>query len=231
MPTEICVQRQVKHVTACRDSYHRCIAALCLFFSVPLFAMTFSKNAVYVGVNVGGGSTEWKYLVDKLDENGSLNVSTPSKVTEGGPSWGAVLGFAANKNFALELQYMRFADAEIEFSPFSTYTAVDGISSMRSKTDALSLSAKFLAQIMDWPLRAFAAVGPTLVQRDDVLAKKRSCITPYMSAGLVYNVTPRWMIESGFQYYTGFGRSELHPVRHFIPFAWDAYARLAYQIV
>src|SRR3989344_3129291 len=85
--TEICVQRRAKHVTVCRYSRHCCQAALLLFFSAPLFAMTFSKNAVYVGINVGAGSTEWKYLVDKLDENGSLNVSTPSKVTEGGPSW------------------------------------------------------------------------------------------------------------------------------------------------
>jgi len=71
-------------------------------------------------------------------------------------------------------------------------------------------------------------VGAALVERSDVI-NKSSCITPYMSAGLNYSFTRHWILESGFQYYTGFGASEVEPVNDFIPFAWDVYGRLAYQ--
>lgn len=203
------------------------------FIAIPFFP---TKN-VYFGVNMGGGSTEWKYLVDTIDPR-DTSVTTPSAVTEGGPSWGIVLGYAVNKNFALEAQYIRFADAKINLYSDSPYP----IANMISKTDAYSVSAKFLAQVWQTHLRAFAAIGAGLVERRDPLVgfdsnkpfsgadKQTSCITPYLSSGLVYYFMHHWMVEGGFQYYTGFGKSQLDPVSSFIPFAWDAYMRLAYQI-
>lgn len=186
----------------------------------------FPSHTAYVGLNMGGGWTEWKYLVDRVDIN--VSPSTPTKVTEGGPSWGAVIGYDVNKNFALEWQYMQFANANIFFSPYSGHL-YHNVSSMVSHTDAYSFSLKFLAQMGKTNLRAFAAVGPGVVHRQDVLARQHYAVEPYMSTGLVYNFTRHWMLESGFQYYTGFGVSEMGPVLDFIPFAWDAYGRLAYQ--
>lgn len=190
----------------------------------------FPKKTVYFGVNVGGGSTEWKYLVDTTDHSFSALASLPTAVTEGGPSWGAVFGYDVNKNFAIEAQYMQFANATIHFSIYSTYAVnPPRITSMISKTSAYSLSGKFLAQLAHTHLRAFAAVGGGLVERSDILYSG-SCMTPYLSSGVVYSFNQHWMMETGFQYYTGFGVSELKPVNNYIPFAWDAYARLAYQI-
>ena len=54
-------------------------------------ANLFPSKTVYFGVNMGGGSTEWKYLVDTMDPDGD-NTETPSAVKEGGPSWGVVFG-------------------------------------------------------------------------------------------------------------------------------------------
>src|SRR3990167_248835 len=187
------------------------------------FNNLFPKKTVYFGINMGGGSTEWKYLVDTIDPS-DVSVTTPTHVTEGGPSWGAVLGYDVSKNFAIELQYMQFANAYVQFSAYSPYP----VNSMVSKTSAYSLSGKYLAQIATLPLRAFAAVGAGIVKRSDVIYTG-DCVTPYLSSGLVYNITRHWMLESGFQYYTGFGASELKPVNNYIPFAWDAYARIAYQ--
>lgn len=202
-----------------------------LFFSlsssargVNIFQSLFPSKTVYFGINVGGGSTEWQYLVDTTDPSDTA-VTTPTKVTEGGPSWGVVFGYDVSKNFAIELQYMQFADARIHFSEDSPYP----VTRMISRTDAYSLSGKFLAQVANTHVRAFAAVGPGLVERQDVIYSD-SCITPYVSSGLVYNFVRHWMLETGFQYYTGFGRSELDPVNHYIPFAWDGYVRLAYQM-
>lgn len=192
----------------------------------------FPKKTVYFGINVGGGSTEWKYLVDTTDPaDDAADTTLPTSVTEGGPSWGAVFGYDVSKNFAVELQYMQFANAHINFSPVDSIYALPpyNFTSMTSQTSAYSLSGKYLAQIARLPVRAFAAVGAGVVQRRDILFKG-DCVTPYLSSGLVYSASRHWMIESGFQYYTGFGDSELRPVNNYIPFAWDAYARIAYQI-
>jgi len=204
-------------------------ALLLVFFSFSVQASTlFPKKTVYFGVNMGGGSTEWRYLVDSQH----VDPATPKHVSEGGPSWGLVVGYDVSKNFELEAQYMQFANANITFNSISTYSypELHGATSIISRTDAISVSARFLAQLGHSHLRAFAAIGPGLVQRVDALAKTKSAVAPYMSGGLVYSFTRHWMLESGFQYYTGFGRSSLHPVRYFIPFVWDAYGRLAYQL-
>ncbi|OGT48455.1 MAG: hypothetical protein A3E82_03925 [Gammaproteobacteria bacterium RIFCSPHIGHO2_12_FULL_38_11] len=223
------------------EIYCALLVLMFLFFSALSIAETkdiiFPSKAFYLGVNVGGGSTEWKYLVDTTDPS-DTSYTTPESVTEGGPSWGLVLGYDLSKNFAIEMQYMQFANANIQLSQYSPYP----LSSMISKTDAYSLSGKFLVPMGHTHLRAFAAVGAGFVQRQDPLVnfdpditftnnvKRTSCVTPYMSTGLVYSFTQHWMLESGFQYYTGFGASEVDPVADFIPFAWDAYARLAYQL-
>ena len=218
----------------------------------------FPSKTFYFGINMGGGSTEWKYLVDTTDQNPS--GATPVNVSEGGPSWGAVIGYDVSKNFAIEAQYMQFADSNINMGPNSgyvqqTYNPILGngnpVLGFVSQTAAYSLSGKFLAQLGHTHMRAFAAVGVGIVERTDPLVNYQaypdnspdqpqsnytganhtiSCTTPYLSSGLVYSFTRHWMLESGFQYYTGFGKSEVYPVAGFIPFAWDAYGRIAYQL-
>lgn len=191
----------------------------------------FTSRSVYIGVNVGGGSTEWKYLVDSIDpiEFPAARWATPKSVREGGASWGVVLGYNVSKNFAVELQYVKFSDVHMTFYKMSPYTLKDGVTGMVSHTWAYSVSGKFFAQLAETHMRAFSAVGVGVVHRQDVLAKSNLCVTPYMSAGLNYALTHHIFLESGFQYYTGFGASEAHPVYDFIPFAWDAYFRFTYQ--
>ena len=215
-------------------------------------AHLFPSKTVYFGVNMGHGSTEWKYLVDTMDPDGD-NIETPSSVTEGGPSWGVVFGYDVSKNFSIELQYMQFAKAHIQFYPNSPYVDAFGnsIPSMYSSTQAYSLSGKFFVQVGHTHLRAFAAVGAGMVKRTDPLVNyesynqnlppqpqsnytgkttTNSVTTPYLSSGLAYSFTRHWILEAGFQYYTGFGSAQLNPVSSFIPFAWDAYGRIAYQL-
>jgi hypothetical protein len=224
-------------------------AALC-FVNNSDAAVVFPSKKLYFGINLGGGSTEWKYLVDTTDPSNSVSTTTPAAVSEGGPSWGVVFGFDISKNFAIEMQYMQFANADIQLGANSSYVDQNdnSLTSITSETSAYSLSGKFFAQIADTAMRAFAAAGAGLVQRTDPLvnyndnypnpppfsnytgnATTISCVTPYLSAGLNYTASKHWMIESGFQYYTGFGRSQLDPVASFIPFAWDAYGRIAYE--
>lgn len=220
----------MKNNTAVRKRFFILFFGALFFCLFPyfIFASTvFPSRTVYFGLNMGGGSTEWKYLVD----TNHVDPATPKHVSEGGPSWGVVLGYVVKKNLELEWQYMQFANADIDLSnSVFSYPELHGATHITSRTDAASFSLKFLTRFGHTHLRAFAAVGPGWVRRADALAKTKSAIAPYMSAGLAYNFTRHWIVESGFQYYTGFGRSSMHPVRYFIPFAWDAYARLAYQI-
>jgi len=232
-------------------SYLLCVLFSSCFISsiaAESTSVLFPSKKIYVGVNMGGGSTEWKYLVDTSDP-GSPSVTTPSAVSEGGPSWGVVLGYDVSKNFDIELQYMQFANASIKLFSSGPYMDQNGnpITSITSRTDAYSLSGKFLAQLGHTHMRAFAAIGVGTVERSDPLVNYQvnanpppfsnytgksstiSCITPYLSSGLVYSLSVHWMIEGGFQYYTGFGKSQVDPMSSFIPFAWDAYGRLAYQ--
>ena len=192
-------------------------------------ALLFPDWSMYFGVNLGGGATTWKYLVDTIDPPYAKTGVTPIKVKEGGPSWGLVFGVNVNRYFAMELQYMHFADSQIYLDPvIQNYP----VTYMISHTQAYSLSGKFYLPLGDrlTAFRAFSAVGVGYVIRSDVINKRAACVTPYMSAGISYNFTKHMIVESGFQYYTGFGASEILPVQHFIPFAWDAYFRMAYQL-
>src|SRR3990167_9052988 len=107
----------------------------------------FPTKTVYFGVNMGGGYTTWKYLVDTADPpDTAVKETTPSGVREGGPSWGVVFGYDLARNFAVELQYMRFADSHITFDPDAAlaYNLSDGTApaTILSKTEAYSLSGK-----------------------------------------------------------------------------------------
>lgn len=215
----------------------RARAFLCasFFVSCGIHAATidfdhlFPSKTVYFGVNIGGGSTTWAYLIDTIDQ--VSNGVTPIAVKELGPSWGVVFGFDVSANFAIELQYMQFADSHLTFDDAGKASYMLPSNTIISKTQAYSLSGKFYLPVgVDTHLRAFSAVGAGLVQRSDIINPHASCVTPYMSAGLSYNFTRHLIAESGFQYYTGFGASEVLPVQDFIPFAWDAYFRFAYQV-
>lgn len=190
----------------------------------------FPSKTVYIGINVGGGATTWKYLVDKYDPPPNpISATTPSHVDEGGAAWGIVFGFDVSSNFAIEFQYVEFPDSKITFDDFGKVTYMLQSNTITSHTEAYSLSGKFYLPVgVNTHLRAFSAVGAGLVKRDDII-NEVSCVTPYMSAGLSYNFTRHLISEVGFQYFTGFGASEVLPVQDFVPFAWDAYFRLAYQ--
>ncbi len=186
----------------------------------------FPVRTFYLGVNIGGGATTWSYLVDKIDP--FVTGATPTAAKEFGPSWGVVLGYNPIKNFSIELQYMQFADSHLTFRIDPGYNVYNLTSpDVVSQTSAFSLSGKFYLPVYAG-LRLFSAIGADVVIRKDVI-NNTSCITPYMSAGASYNFTRHIISETGFQYYTGFGASEVSPAKHFVPFAWDAYYRFTYQ--
>ena len=62
---------------------------------------------------MGLGSTTWTGLVpESKNQNLAINISTPINAREGGSSLGALAGYEFTPYFALEANYMRFADAK-----------------------------------------------------------------------------------------------------------------------
>lgn len=209
-------------------------ASATLFLPVFLWSLTVEASnncasqdspSFYVGSTIGYGSTTWAELID----NDSW-VSTPIKVNEGGVDGGIFTGYEFGPHFAVEAQYLQFRKAQIFFNKdVSDYTQNDGVSQMTSRTRTYSLETKFMAPIFSSPIRGFATAGAAVTRRSDVLAHTDHRLSPVFGAGFNYDVTKHVMSEFGFQYYTGYGKSENDPVYDYIPFLYSIHFKLAYR--
>ncbi len=180
-----------------------------------------AEHPFYIGGILGYGNTNWQQMIS---QDGASSSSTPVSGGGSGVAEGLFFGYELTSHFAVEANYMHFPTADIQFSPGNLY----GISSMTSHTNEYTLMGKFMVPLGYSKLKAFSEVGPAYVQRSDVLADKGH-VGAGFGVGLDYNITPRWMTELGFQYYTGFGTSELEPVYDYIPFLYTVNLRLAYR--
>lgn len=191
-------------------------------------AKTTHNMAFYVGGTFGYGTTTWKYLIDKTNQDD--NTSTPTRVIEGGSVWGLFTGYEFNPSFALEAQYTHFPDADIQFDKGSIYTFMDNVTQMDSKTDAYSLAMKIMTPVFRTRVNVFAEAGAALEHRDDLLAETDTNVGAIFGAGFNANIIPNIMAEVAFQFYTGSGKSEMTPVYDYMPFLYDVTFRLAYRI-
>lgn len=189
------------------------------------------SHPFYIGLNTGYGATTWSGLVPlKLNPGDAMTLSTPTKVEEGGIIWGVHAGYEVIKYFALEASYIRWPNATIHFDPDSLF-AFDhnGRTTLESKTESVSLMAKFLIDIPHTSLRAFSGAGVSGTHRYDEL-KDTWRATPSFEVGLNYNCTERIMIEVGGDYTAGYAESEIDPSKDFVPFLYSGFLRLSYRI-
>jgi len=180
------------------------------------------KYPIYIGAIVGWGNTNWQQMVSQDDVT---STSTPTSAGGTGLAYGAVLGYEFEPYFALEANYMRFPDSNIELATPSVYSPITGFV---SRTREASIVGKFLVPVYHTGIRAFADVGPAYVHRKDVLADKGK-LGGTFGVGMDYNLTQHFMTELSFQYYTGYGESELKPVLDYIPFLYTVNVRVAYR--
>lgn len=206
-----------------------------VFFSLVSSVLYASHHArdqflhpLYLGAVGGWGSTTWEGLVPRADkQNAAMSISTPVSVQEGGRVWGFSAGYELIPEFALEANYMVFPNAKINFDEYSLYTFEQGIVSLNTKTQTVSLSAKIMFQIPDAPsIRLFSSAGVASVFRQDDI---NSCyrISPTFAFGLNRMLSDRILIEIGANYTAGYGESEINPVMDFVPFLYSGYGKLA----
>jgi hypothetical protein len=159
--------------------------------------------------------------------NAAMSLSTPAKVNEGGPVWGVFVGYQLIQNFAVELAYSRYPNADVIFDPYSLFTFDhDDLTHFTTKTEIASASGKFMFLIPKTKVSAFSLVGAAGIHRDDLLTN-RWRLTPTFGVGLGYTISPHLVAEIGVNYTGGYGESELDPVQDYIPFLYSGFFRLA----
>lgn len=188
------------------------------------------KCPFYLGITGGYGMTTWQGLVPPLNkQNDAMAMSTPQQVNEGGALWGLYAGYELLPFFALEISYLHYPDATINFDTSSLFSFEnDGITSFTTKTESLSLMGKVMMMIPRTCARAYASLGLTEVHRSDFI-KENWQGSPGFGAGFNYNFTQHIMGEFGGVYSAGKAQSELNPVQDYYPFLYSVYLRLAYR--
>lgn len=190
-----------------------------------------SKHPFYLGIAGGYGSTTWQGLVPPSNKQANaLLLSTPTQVSEGGGIWGYFIGYELIEHFAIEAAYTHYPTATVTFDEESLIAFQnDGLTTLNTSTDSISLMAKFMITVPHTEIRAFSSAGAARVHRNDVI-NECSRISPSFSVGLNYNLTEHIMAEIGFNYTGGYGVSELDPSQDYVPFLYSGYLHLAYRI-
>lgn len=185
-------------------------------------------NPFYVGFTGGYGATTWGHLVP-ASSGVAMSLSTPTNVSEGGATWGAFAGYEFLPQFALETSYMHYQAARLYFDPLSLFTyEYGGRTELTSRTESVTLMAKFMVFVPHTNVRAYSSVGAGAVHRYDAV-KNIWRVNPSFGAGLNYDFTDHIMGEVGMNYIAGYGEAELDPTKDFVPFVYSAYFRLAYR--
>jgi len=205
-----------------------------LFFTATVHANSETTllfpHPFYLGLTGGYGSTTWGGLVpSKNKQNNALNISTPTYVKEGGAIWGAFVGYEFIPFFAIEGAYTRYPDAKVSFDPMSLFTFEhDGLTSLTTKTETVSLMGKIMLVIPNTKIRAYSSVGGAEVHRSDQLNDHWQ-LSPTFGLGFTYNITDHIMTELGANYTSGAGESELNPAQDYVPFLYSVFFHLGYR--
>lgn len=201
--------------------------------SISSFAAIDQENKFrypfYIGITNGYGSTTWGNLVPK-DPDSTMSIATPIRVHEGGYVGGFYAGYEIIPVFALELSYMHYPNAKLiyDYNSLFSFNHNDR-TELITRTESIALVGKFMLMIPHTTgLRAYATAGAAEVHRYDTLVN-RWRLSPQFGAGFDYLVTCHMMIELGTEYVAGYGRAEVQPSDHFIPFLYSGYLRLAYR--
>ena len=188
------------------------------------------SHAFYVGANGGYGSTTWIGLVPEMEnQNIVLSMSTPIEVKEGGGVWGGFAGVEFTSFFGLEANYLSYPDATVVFDKDSFFSFENNDQTeLNTKTQAVSLMAKFMVTLPKTNVRAYSSLGVGGIHRDDEISNIWIA-SPSFGVGLNYVFAGHVMGEVVGNYMSGYGTSELNPAKDYVPFLYAAYVRLAYR--
>lgn len=187
-------------------------------------------NSFYAGFLLGYGSTDWNQIACH-NCVGTMNAlalnGTPMSAEDTGFAWGLFVGYQPKPYFAIEGTFVRYKDAYITFSEFNLYPG--NLTDLTSQTHSYSLVMKFLVPLARPNVKAFADAGMVVVHRMDKLANVAR-VGGSFGVGVMADLSQRVLAEMGFQFSTGFGKSEVLPANDYVPFIYIIYGRLGYRI-
>lgn len=185
---------------------------------------------LYFGFSSGYGATTWSMIATANTITNPAILSAPVGAKDTGYVWGFLLGYYIDSFFAVEFNYMHFPLTTITFFPASLYfpNSINPVT-ITSKTASYSLFGKFIIPThLIKNLSAFANAGLAITCRKDILANKHHAEAIF-GAGLIY-IIGQVSAQVAFQYYTGYGKSEMLPAYDFIPFLYQVQFALAYHL-
>jgi hypothetical protein len=214
-------------------SKHQIYLFISLLFAVSTlqaYSQLESRHPFYLGLGTGYGSTAWGQLVpSKSNSILAMNMSTPTKVKEGGAIFNLFMGYELMPAFALEAAYTKYADAKISFDETSLFSFYNNdATSFTTETESVSLLAKFMLLLPSTNIRPFSSAGVAGIHRYDMM-RNRWRASPTFGLGFNYPVTNNILTELGVNYTGGYGESELDPSKDYVPFLYSAFFRLAYR--
>ncbi len=189
-----------------------------------------SSHPLYIGLAGGYGSTTWQGLVPTPEnQNMGMKTSTPLVVSEGGGIWGILAGLELSPYFALEANYFRYPKATVSFDEESIFAFEnDGFLDLHTDTNAISIMAKIMLTIPKTNFRGYSSFGGAEIHRWDELNDTKK-MSPSFGVGIIYDISPHFMTELGFNYIAGYGESELNPALDYVPFLYSGVLKLAYK--
>lgn len=204
------------------------LASLLFFLSSTVFGASstnstqdiYTKHPLYIGGLGGYGDTDWARLVSQDDASAE---ATPTSATGDGFVYGALIGYQPFKNFAFELQYMRFPDADLEFLPGNLM----GFTNTTSETQYYAAIVKVLIPIKDaW--HVFGDIGAAYVHRSDDIADIGNT-RPTFGLGGEYTISEHFFSSLSFEYTPGTGEACADASAQYIPYLYSIQLGLGYR--
>ena len=187
----------------------------------------------YIGPSMGYASTDWGFLVTpNFLPNGDWNMaaaSAPVAAKDSGADFSVLAGYRFSKYFAIEGSYSYFHNTHVTLDSANYIldkhhvTTTGGTYTFNSKTQAIALQLKLSLPITFWGLKnlsVFSSLGPEVTFRKDMFADT-SRIGGVFGAGLDYDFNSRISSQLYFNYYTGYGESNVYPVEGYMPFIYQ----------
>lgn len=185
-----------------------------MFFAT---ALAYGNDLFYLGINTGYASTDWSML--QTTEGYPVNLSSPIAVRDRGVTGGLEVGYWLNQQFAIQASFAIYPDSRITIGPNSFYWPErDTATTFTSKTYSGALLGQFNVPI-NRKYAGYASIGIQDIHRHDVLAKTDH-VGAIFGAGISANINKRVQLKLNFDYYTGYGKADIYPVKYYVPFIY-----------
>ena len=182
-----------------------------------LTGVVYAKGAVYFGVSTGYASTDWSMLKSK--DVYPVNMSSPIAVRDYGTVATIEGGYWLTKQFAVQASCSLYPDSHITIGPNSFYWPDrNTATTFTSKTRSYALLGQFNVPL-NRRYAGYASIGIEDVHRHDVLAKIDH-VGAIFGAGITADMDKNTQFKINFDYYTGYGKADMYPVKYYVPFIY-----------